>query len=103
MLTGNVYVLLALFIKEKIMALSKTVTTPQGFEAVNAYHRVESVSLQSKTELVFLVSSYKDADQSLGFASKRIVCPYDLSAGNVFEQAYLFLKGTEEFSGSVDC
>jgi len=85
------------------MALNKTVTTPQGFEAVNAYHRVESVALQSKTELVFLVSSYKDADQSLSFASKRVVCPYDLSAGNVFEQAYLFLKGTDEFFGSIDC
>lgn len=100
---GSAFALLESLTKEKIMALNKTVTTPQGFEAVNAYHRVESVALQSKTELVFLVSSYKDADQSLSFASKRVVCPYDLSAGNVFEQAYLFLKGTDEFFGSIDC
>lgn len=85
------------------MALNKTVTTPQGFEAVNAYHRVESVSVQGKTELIFSLASYKDKDQELSFASNRMVCPYDISAGNVFEQAYLFLKGTEEFSGSVDC
>ena len=85
------------------MALSKTVITPQGFEAVSAYHRVESVSVQGKTELVFSLASYKNADQSISFASKRVVCPYDISAGNVFEQAYLFIKGTQEFSGSVDC
>lgn len=85
------------------MALSKTVTTPQGFEAVSAYHRVESVSVQGKTELVFSLASYKNADQSISFASKRVVCPYDISAGNVFEQAYQHLKGTQEFSGSVDC
>jgi hypothetical protein len=85
------------------MALQKTVNTPQGFEAVSAYHRVESVSLQSKAEIVFLVSSYKDGNQSLSFASKRIVCAYDLNAGNVFEQAYQHLKGTEEFSNSIDC
>jgi len=85
------------------MALSKTVTTPQGFEAVNAYHRVESVSVQGKTELIFSLASYKDKDQALSFASKRVVCPYDIDGGNVFEQAYKHLKATEEFSGSVDC
>ena len=85
------------------MALKKTVTTPQGFEAVSAYHRVESVSVQGKSELVFSLSSYKDKDQSLSFASKRVVCPYDIDGGNVFEQAYLFIKSTEEFSDSIDC
>lgn len=100
---GSAIALLEPLTKEQIMALSKTVKTPQGFDAVNAYHRVESVSVQGKSELIFSLASYKDADQSLSFASKRVVCPYDISAGNVFEQAYLFLKGTEEFSGSVDC
>jgi hypothetical protein len=100
---GNAFALLESLTKEKIMALSKTVTTPQGFQAVSAYHRVESVALQSKTELVFLVSSYKDADQSLSFASKRVVCPYSIDGGNVFEQAYQHLKETEDFAGSVDC
>jgi hypothetical protein len=100
---GSVIALLEPPTKEQIMALSKTVKTPQGFDAVNAYHRVESVSVQGKSELMFSLASYKDADQPLSFASKRVVCPYDISAGNVFEQAYLFLKGTEEFSGSVDC
>lgn len=85
------------------MALSKTVKTPQGFDAVNAYHRVESVSVQGKSELIFCISSYKDKDQSLSFASKRVVCPYTIDGGNVFEQAYQHLKGTEEFAGSVDC
>lgn len=85
------------------MALQKTVITPQGFEAVSAYHRVEFVSVQGKTELVFSLESYKNSNQSISFASERVVCPYDISAGNVFEQAYQHLKGTQEFSGSVDC
>lgn len=85
------------------MALSKTVTTPQGFEAVSAYHRVESVSVQGKTELVFSLASYKNADQSISFASKRVVCSYDITGGNVFQQAYVYLKATDEFSNSIDC
>lgn len=85
------------------MALSKTVTTPQGFEAVSAYHRVESVSVQGKTELVFLISSYKNSTQSLSFASSRVVCPYDITGGNVFQQAYAYLKTTQEFSSAIDC
>lgn len=85
------------------MALSKTVITPQGFESVSAYHRVESVSVQGKSELVFSLASYKDKDQSLSFSSKRVACPYDINGGNVFEQAYKYLKETEEFFGSVDC
>lgn len=85
------------------MALSKTVNTPQGFEAINAYHRVESVSVQGKSELVFLLASYKDKDQSLSFASKRVVCPYDITGENVFQQAYIYIKSTEEFNTSIDC
>jgi len=85
------------------MALSKSVITPQGFEAVDAYHRVESLSVQGKSEIVFSLASYKDKDQSLSFASKRVVCSYDINEGNVFEQAYAYVKGTEEFFGSVDC
>ena len=100
---GSAFALLESLTKEKIMALSKTVKTPQGFDAVNAYHRVESLSVQGKSELIFSASSYKDKDQAISFSSKRIVCPYSIDGGNVFEQAYQHLKETEEFAGSVDC
>lgn len=35
------------------MALKKTIKTPQGFEAVDAYHRVEDVRLSEKNQNVF--------------------------------------------------
>jgi hypothetical protein len=34
------------------MALQKTITTAQGFEAANAYHRVEQVEVLNKENKV---------------------------------------------------
>lgn len=41
------------------MALKKTVITQHGFDAVEAYHRVEGVHI-GKDKITFQVKSYKD-------------------------------------------
>jgi hypothetical protein len=85
------------------MALKLTTTTPQGFTATDAYHRVEHVSLQSKNSLVFILESYKGSGEPVSFASERKSCSYDLAGENPIKQAYLYLKSLPEFAGASDC
>jgi hypothetical protein len=84
------------------MALKKTTTTSQGFEAENAYHRVEGLSLLNKENITFRVSSYKD-QSSNSFEEKSYLCSYDINGENPIKQAYLHLKILPEFAGAVDC
>ena len=84
------------------MALSKTTTTVHGFEAVNAYHRVEAVAIKGKDSFSFHVRSYKEAN--LPFFSEQVIsAAYDLEGANPIKQAYLHLKTLPEFAGAVDC
>jgi hypothetical protein len=85
------------------MALKLTKTTPQGFTATDAYHRVENISLQNKTSIVFMVSSYKDDKETEAFNSVRHSSNYDINGENPIKQAYLHLKTLPEFAGAVDC
>lgn len=85
------------------MALEKTVTTPHGFEAVNAYHRVSGVSLIAKNKISFTVKSLKSSDALAEFASELYSCPYDLNGANPMTQAYAHLKTLPEFAGAKDC
>jgi hypothetical protein len=85
------------------MALQLTVTTPHGFEASGAYHRVENIRLTSKNSIEFEFRSYKNAELNAAFASKLFFCAYDLSAGNPFMQAYTYLKTLPEFANAADC
>jgi hypothetical protein len=39
------------------MALSKSVKTIYGFEAANAYHKVDDITIQNKNKLKFSVCS----------------------------------------------
>ena len=84
------------------MALSKTITTVHGFEAVDAYHRVESVSLVGKDQISFHVRSYAAPDTPF-FQEDVLSAPYELSGGNPLSQAYEHLKTLPEFEGAVDC
>ena len=84
------------------MALNKTVTTPQGFEASGAYHRVSFVRLDGKDKIVFIVSSNKDKTSS-SFEDRSFEAAYDLEGGNPIKQAYEYLKTKPEFAGSTDC
>jgi len=85
------------------MALKKTVTTEQGFEAVDAYHRVEGVRLNGKTSMSYQVRSYKDDSGVQAFADAVHACAYDLAGKNPIAQAYDHAKTLPEFAGAVDC
>ena len=83
------------------MALSKTVTTPQGFTAVNAYHKVECVTIQPKDIIKFRVRSYKEPEQP-HFNDVGYACPHDLEGNNPLSQAYAFLKKHSDFEDAAD-
>lgn len=105
------------------MALKKTVTTIHGFEAVNAYHRVEEMQVTSKSRMTFKVASYraltaeeeailaapvelgKPAQGVFRSAFERRVheADYDINGVNPFAQAYAFVKSLPEFAGAEDC
>lgn len=85
------------------MALKLTATTPQGFTATDAYHRVGHLSLQGKNSIVFMLESYKGSEESISFASERKSCSYDIAGENPIKQAYLYLKTLPEFAGASDC
>jgi len=84
------------------MALLKTVSTVHGFEAVNAYHRVEFVSLVNKEQINFYVRSYVAKDKPF-FTEQVLSCAYALEGENPIKQAYEHLKTLSEFSGATDC
>jgi len=84
------------------MALKKTVTTVHGFEAVDAYHRVENVVLNGKDKIAFHVRSYKDPILP-AFNDQPFECAYNLNSGNPIEQAYAYLKSTDDFNAANDC
>jgi len=85
------------------MALKKTVTTEQGFEANGAYHRVEGVRLNGKTSMSFQIRSYKDAKDCLAFSDAMHICAYDIEGKNPIAQAYEYLKTLPDFTGAIDC
>jgi hypothetical protein len=85
------------------MALKKTVTTKHGFEAKDAYHRVEGVRLDTKAKITFQVRSYKSQEHTSAFADESFSCDYALQADNPIAQAYSHLKTLPEFAGAIDC
>lgn len=84
------------------MAISKTVNTPQGFVADNAYIRVENVCLVTKSQIQFNVRSYKTI-QNPFFSEIILSCAYDITKTNPIEQAYDYLKTLDAFIGARDC
>jgi len=84
------------------MALAKTVSTVYGFQAINAYHRVEGLSLESKTAMSFHVRSYAEKDKPF-FEESVLSCAYTLGEKNPFAQAYEHLKTLPDFAGATDC
>jgi hypothetical protein len=84
------------------MALLKTTTSSFGFEAVNAYHRVEAVSLEGKDKINFHVRSYKEVGMPF-FAEQVLSCAYDIAGENPIKQAYSYLKTLPQFAGALDC
>lgn len=84
------------------MALEKTVITPHGFEALNAYHRVEGVSIIGKEKIKFHLRSYKSPEEAM-FAELIIGCAYNLNGANPIKQAYEYVKTLPEWEDAIDC
>ena len=84
------------------MAIKKTTITQQGFNAVDAYHRVEGTQV-SKDTITFQVRSYKDNSGLPHFADASFNCAYDIAGSNPIAQAYVHLKTLPEFAGATDC
>lgn len=84
------------------MALSKTIDTVHGFQALNAYHRIEAVSLVNKEQLSFHLRSYTATDKPF-FVEQVMSAPYQLDGQNPIKQAYEHLKTLSEFSDATDC
>lgn len=85
------------------MALKKTVKTQQGFDAVDAYHRVEGVRLNGKTSMSFQVRSYKDNSGVPAFADVAHEGVYAINGDNPIAQAYAHIKTLSEFTDAKDC
>lgn len=86
------------------MALTKTVDTVHGFQAVNAYHRVEGVALDGKNKIAFRVRAYKDdSGRSPAFDDKGFNCDYDILGNNPIAQAYGHLKTLPDYIDAKDC
>jgi hypothetical protein len=84
------------------MALKKTITTAQGFEAVDAYVTCEDISLRGKEQIMFQVKSRKEKG-SLTFSDLAYSALYTLEGANPIKQAYEYLKTLPEFADAVDC
>ena len=84
------------------MALNKTKISSQGFEVVNAYHRVEGLCLVTNQSMNFYVRTYKDVAFS-SFADNSHFCAYDITGENPIKQAYEYLKTLPEFANATDC
>lgn len=83
------------------MALQQTVTTPHGFDASDAYHRVENVSLLNKEQIGFLVRSYKSPQEPF-FEESYYECAYQLDGDNPIAQAYSYIKSLDAFQNAAD-
>lgn len=84
------------------MAFKKTVTTPHGLVAVDAYHRVEDVKIEDKNLFSFHLRIYASPDKRF-FADRTMTVPCVLDGANPFAQVYEHLKTLPEFEGAVDC
>lgn len=84
------------------MALEKTVKTAQGFDAKDAYHRVEFVRLLKKDEMAFNVRAYKNATEVTAFSDASYACSYNIDGSNPIKQAYEHLKSLPEFADAAD-
>jgi hypothetical protein len=85
------------------MALKKSVQTPQGFSAVDAYHRVEGVQIHTKSTMTFMLRSYKDNSDLPAFEDRAYSATYNIDGTNPIAQAYSHLKSLPEFAVAVDC
>jgi hypothetical protein len=85
------------------MALKQKISTNFGVDIDDAYHRVEQITLTSKSSIAFAVNAYKDSKISAYITNKSYACKYDITGKNPMIQAYEHLKTLPEFAGAMDC
>jgi hypothetical protein len=85
------------------MALKKSVITPQGFSAVDAYYKVGNVTIADKNRIVFNVEAAKSKEEKNIFSVLSFECAYRLEGNNPIAQAYAHLKTLPEFADAIDC
>lgn len=85
------------------MAIQKDSTTVHGFNAPEAYYRVEEVKLENKDKMSFFVQVYKSQESTdYAFNSFGYSCDYDINGANPIAQAYTHLKTLSEYSSATD-
>jgi len=85
------------------MALKIAVTTVQGLQAPNAYHRIEEIQIPNKTSMTLAVRSYSDDTAAMpAFSDMLVTCAYDAAGQNPFKQGYAYLKTLPFFNGALD-
>ena len=84
------------------MALTVPFSTEYGIDIVDAYARIEHVSIPAKDTLSFVVSYYVKQGVP-AIARSSYSCVNDLNGPNPIQPAYLHLKTLPEFSDAVDC
>lgn len=84
------------------MALQKTLITPQGFTAVDAYITCENTRLLGKDLVEFHINYCKEKGAA-SFNNEYRTGAYDIEGANPIKQAYEYLKTLPEFADAVDC
>jgi hypothetical protein len=84
------------------MALTKTTTTSEGFEAVNSYIVCEAIRLYGKDRIAFQVRTHKEKGLP-HFSDVSFESAYNIDGANPIKQSYEFLKTLPEFADAVDC
>lgn len=83
------------------MALKINCSTPQGFDVVGAYCRIEDMRV-TKNSMSFMLRRYKDNTVQQFFLEVFYTAPYVLTGFNPIQQGYLYLKALPDFQGATD-
>lgn len=84
------------------MALKKTVVMFDGKQIVDAYFRIDSLTVHPTEAMSFCIRGYENVSKP-SFIEFVMSCPYRLLGENPLVQAYNYAKTTPEFEGCEDC
>lgn len=88
------------------MALKKTITTVNGIEVADAYHKVVNPYIIDKATLCFQLESFNISPEShpIPVAKQSFTTEFDMhSLLNIFQQAYSHVKSIPAWADAVDC
>ena len=75
-----------------------------GDDPFDAYWRVEETRILNKNSMMVCIRAYR-SENDVYHIDERCFdsVPFNVSGGNPWEQAYVYLKRIPEFAGAVDC